>query len=105
MGKIEISEKADKQASEVAVYTRVKDKDGKEVEKLVGVYKSIGICANKLDLDKGNISRCIKGTLKSTKGYYFKLITHGRNEQIENDSMQSLMKASVYRGIERMTAN
>ena len=42
--------------------------------KVVGVFKSMGECANKLNCDKRNISGVIHGKLKTHHGFSFKLV-------------------------------
>lgn len=42
--------------------------------KVVGVFKSMGECANKLNCDKRNISGVIHGRLKTHHGFSFKLV-------------------------------
>jgi hypothetical protein len=45
-----------------------------DTNELVGIFESISECARQLVLDKGNISKVIKGKLKQTNGYIFKKI-------------------------------
>lgn len=85
-------------------YTNIKNKIGKKVDVVYGrkkgtedwiKYKSQADVAEKLNLCKPNINKVIKGSLKTTGGYEFKIETENNNVILEKN-WENIKKENNY---------